>query len=66
MSKSGGIILNVFLSSPEDVRDERELLDIVIDELNQTWGKERNITLKLTKLEKFTPGIDEYPQSVNK
>lgn len=58
-------ILQVFVASPCDVRDEREILESVIIELNRTWSKTLGIRLDLIRWETAThPAIDSDPQSV--
>lgn len=49
-------ILEIFVASPGDVKDERTLLDDVISEFNKTWGSRHGVTLDLLKWE-----TDSYP-----
>jgi hypothetical protein len=46
------IVLQVFLSSPSDVREERDLVQDIVDELNTTWRTNSNIQLNLLMWEK--------------
>lgn len=41
----------ILVSSPSDVLDERESMDIVITELNHTYGSRTNVILELVKWE---------------
>jgi hypothetical protein len=58
-------ILRVFVASPSDVKEERELLEDIIKELNLVWAKEQGILLELVKWETHTyPGAGADPQSI--
>jgi hypothetical protein len=58
------IILQVFVGSPEDVKDERITLEEVIQELNITWSDTFGIRLDLIKWETHTsPGMAEDAQA---
>ncbi len=58
------IILQVFVGSPGDVKDERIVLEEVIQELNNTWSEIYNIRLDLIKWETHTsPGMAEDAQA---
>ncbi len=58
-------LISVFLASPSDVADERQMAQAAIDTLNQTLGKERNIRIESKMWEKDTyPSIGSYPQEV--
>jgi len=58
-------ILKVFLSSPSDVVEERELLNQVIQDINGLWGDEFGIVLQLVMWETHTyPDVGTDPQSV--
>src|SRR5262245_57509622 len=46
-----GTILRVFVASPGDVAEEREVLESIIGELNLTWSKNLGIYLELVKYE---------------
>lgn len=48
-------ILNVFVSSPLDVYEEREILDIVIRDINNIWIDALGIMLKTKKWETNVP-----------
>ncbi len=57
---------SIFLSSPSDVKSERDEFPIVIQELNQTYGKSNDISFEVLKWEKDSaPGITEtYTQEL--
>ena len=59
-------ILQVFVASPSDVAGEREILESVITEINQTSSETHNIRLELLKWETHSyPGFgEEGPQDV--
>ena len=58
-------LISVFLASPSDVADERQMAQAAIDTLNQTLGKERNLRIESKMWEKDTyPSIGSYPQEV--
>lgn len=58
-------LLQVFVASPGDVAEEREILESVIDEINQTSAKISNIRLELIKWETHSrPGFGEDAQDV--
>ena len=58
-------LLQVFVASPGDVKDERKLLDSVISELNKTWGHSNGVMLELLKWETDShPGFGADPQDV--
>ena len=58
-------LISVFLASPSDVADERQMAQSAIYTLNQTLGKERNIRIESKMWEKDTyPSIGSYPQEV--
>ena len=52
-------IIRVFISSPEDVRNERELIENLIRELNTVWIKEHGRYIDLVKWESlpYSSGI---------
>lgn len=57
--------LRVFVSSPRDLKEERNVLEDVISELNLTWSDQLGIILELVKWETHTvPGISTDPQAV--
>ena len=41
--------LSIFVASPGDVAEERELLEEVIRELNQQWSRAKGIRLELVQ-----------------
>lgn len=58
-------ILTVFVASPSDVAAERNRLEEVIAELNQTWSRSLEIRLELIRWETHAyPGFSEDPQAV--
>lgn len=58
-------VLRVFVASPRDVEEERDILEQVIRELNITWGRSRGIMLDLVRWEtQAYPGISSDPQAV--
>ena len=58
-------VLQVFVASPGDVADEREVLESVVAELNRTWSKSLGVRLELLRWETSTrPGIGSEPQDV--
>ena len=42
--------MNVFVSSPSDVYEEREILDGVVRDINNTWMDALGIMLKTKKI----------------
>ena len=58
-------LYNVFIASPSDMVEERELLNSVIDELNRTTAKILSIKLELISWERNTfPSFGDYTQDV--
>lgn len=58
-------VLVVFVSSPSDMELERERLEKVIRELNQTWSRPLGVRLDLIRWETHGyPGFGEDPQDV--
>ena len=56
--------IRVFVASPSDVREERDRLCRVVDELNRTVGSEKNVIIELVRWETHTaPGMGR-PQDV--
>lgn len=59
--------IKVFVASPGDVPKERQQLDEVIREINTTIGRERNISLDLTKWETHCyPAMGRPQGEINK
>ena len=59
------IKLNVFVASPSDVMEERNLVNEVCDELNRVWGDWLGLNLNLIRWETHIhPGVSEYSQNV--
>lgn len=58
-------VLQIFVASPGDVTEEREVLESVVAELNRTWSKSLGVRLELLRWETSTrPGIGSEPQDV--
>jgi hypothetical protein len=58
-------VLRVFLASPSDVNDERDGVEQVITELNNTWSGKIGIRLELIRWETHAvPGLGEDAQAV--
>jgi len=57
--------IRVFVSSPNDVKGERESLDGVVEDINRTDGETKAFVLQLFKWERnVIPQIDQTPQEV--
>lgn len=58
-------ILKIFVASPQDVTEEREVLEDVVHELNGTWADTLGIRLDVVRWETRTaPGLGKDPQDV--
>lgn len=58
-------LYNCFIASPGDTKNEREICDKVINELNRTIGKSFNFRIESKKWEKDTrPSVGEYSQKL--
>ena len=58
-------ILRVFIASPGDVTEEREILEQVIQEINRVWGRSIPIRLELISWDTHThPDLSTDPQAV--
>ncbi len=58
-------ILRVFIASPGDVSEERAILEQVVRELNNVWGKSFSIRVELVDWQTHVhPGISTDPQAV--
>lgn len=58
-------VLQIFLASPSDVSQEREIVGIVVAELNKTWSETLGITYDVVKWETdVVPGFSSEPQAV--
>jgi hypothetical protein len=57
-------VVRLFLSSPGDVRDERDAADRAVHRFNQTWFEEHRIFVKLVRWESMAPQIGPGPQPV--
>lgn len=59
------VIVQVFVASPSDVADEREILDSVVSEWNRTWSQSLGVSFELIKWETHVrPGFSVDPQAV--
>ena|GEM_PF-2896818 len=57
--------IRVFVSSPNDIKAERELLEGVVEDINRTIGEARSAVVQLFKWERNAPPqIDPTPQRV--
>ena len=57
--------IRVFVSSPNDIKAERDLLDGVVEDINRTIGEAGSFVLQLFKWERnVVPQIDQTPQGV--
>jgi len=57
--------IRIFLASPGDVSDERQIVSEAIEDLQLTLGKSRNVHLELVKWETHSyPDIGDYSQDV--
>ena len=58
-------VLRIFVSSPDDVQEERDVLEEVVRDINNTDAQERGLQLKTFRWEKdVTPRIGPPPQKV--
>lgn len=58
-------ILNVFLASPGDVSEEREVLESIVHELNKSWSRTLGVRFELVRWETDTyPSFGTDPQNV--
>lgn len=58
-------VLKIFVASPQDVAEEREVFEDVVHELNNTWADTFDIRLDVVRWEtRTTPGFGEDPQDV--
>jgi ferritin-like protein len=58
-------LLQVFVASPGDVTDERNLLADVVTEFNKTWGTRNGVSLELLRWETDSrPGIGADAQDI--
>lgn len=54
----------ILLSSPNDVSDERQLIETIVAELNKTWGIQNSATIEILSWENVPSGIGSEPQDV--
>jgi|GEM_PF-4847722 len=65
VNRAGGLrIVRLFLSSPSDVRDERDAVERVVHRFNQAWFEIRWIFVKVVRWELMAPQIGPGPQPV--
>jgi hypothetical protein len=58
-------IVQVFVASPSDVQQERDILETLIDELNQTWSNSLGLVFELLRWETHVrPSFGSDPQDV--
>lgn len=57
-------VVNVFLASPSDVADERNVVAEIVAELNQSIAQDLGMMLSLVRWENFVPSIEINPQQV--
>lgn len=58
-------IVQVFVASPSDVQRERDVLESLITELNQTWSRSLGVTFELVRWETHVrPALSTDPQAV--
>lgn len=58
-------VVQVFAASPSDVKEERDLLETTIEELNATWSNSLGVTFELVRWETHTyPAFGSDPQAV--
>lgn len=58
-------IFQIFVASPSDVSDERNILETVVIQLNQAWGSSLGIAFELVRWEtNVHPSFSDDPQSV--
>ncbi len=57
--------LSIFVASPSDVAEERELLEDVVRELNLQWSRVKGVRLELVRWETHSyPSVSSDPQAV--
>jgi uncharacterized protein YoxC len=58
------LVVQVFLASPSDVAQERDILEAVITEANRTWSKNLGLTFELVRWETNShPSFSTDPQA---
>ena len=58
-------LFKIFVGSPTDTQKERDIVDDVFAQINETLGKERNIRIESFKWEKnVIPDVAKRPQDV--
>ena len=58
-------LYKLFLASPSDVKEERLIVENVINEFNNTYSSQLNARIELCSWEKSSyPSVGEYPQAV--
>lgn len=59
------LVLQVFVASPSDVTEERQILDSVVAELNRIWAETLGLSFEVLKWETHArPAFDVDPQAV--
>lgn len=61
-----GRFLNVFVSSPTDVLNERRLVSLVIEEINRTIGHKFGMALQVRMWERFRPSGEDPMQFIKR
>jgi hypothetical protein len=51
---SSRTVVQIFVSSPSDVAEEREALETIVTELNRTWSGPMGVLLELVRWETHT------------
>ena len=58
-------LYKLFLASPSDVKEERLIVENVINDFNNTYSSQLNARIELCSWEKSSyPSVGEYPQAV--
>lgn len=56
--------IRLFLSSPSDVKDERDAVERAVHRFNQTWLEEKRLFIRVVRWELMAPQIGPAPQTV--
>lgn len=65
MAEHSPRIIRVFVASPGDVNDARDVVKEVVDELNNTWGRRGGLTLQMLDWRTHvTPWLGKPPEKV--
>ena len=58
-------LYKLFLASPSDVKEERLIVESIINDFNNTYSSQLNARIELCSWEKSSyPSVGEYPQAV--